>query len=537
VPTATATATAAPVATATPAPLPPTPRPEPEGLERGGVLSMAVREPPSHFDVHQEVSPALITWGPGLAYSRLFRFQSGPGVEVPNTLIECDLCASWEQTGPTTYRVELRPDARWQVPAWASAPGRRVTADDVAFSYHRQATPGWPNAGLLRNVASVVPIGETTLDFTLHEPDAEFLENLADGHSKIVAPEAVEKNGDLLRGPTLGSGPWVLVEDTPERFEYEALPYYYEEGLPYLDGLTVRVIPDGATRLSVLLTGILDVEQPSFGDLELAVARHGELEWTAVRTLGAGLEVALNTARPPLDSADVRRAVLKAWDPWRYIEEIWSGQAFVSTGVMPPELAWLLPKEEMRPYFADPAGAARLLEEAGVGAGAELEITVGEFGERYVEQAEAMAVDLEAVGFDVSVERVSTRVYADDAWFGGDYQVLIGAQPPVAGMNDWLTEVHHSGGKWNTTGYSTPELDELIEAQAGEADLAARRGLVRRVQHRIMEGAHRFSAATSISHWVWWPHVHGFTPNLARGENWFLTQVWLSERQEFPGRR
>jgi len=532
-PAPTAAATAVP-ATATPVPLAPTPRPEPEGLSRGGALSMAVPHPPPHFDVQQEVSPALITWGPGLAYSRLFRFQSGPGVEVPNTLIECDLCAWWEQTGPTTYRVDLRPDARWQdVPPVG---GRRVTADDVVFSYLRQATPGWPNAGLLRNVASVEPVDETTLKFILHQPDAEFLECLADGHSMIVAREAVEASGDLLRGPTVGSGPWMLVEDTPERFEYLANPDYYEEGLPYLDGLTVRVISDGNTRMAALLTGILDVDQPLYEDLNMAVERHGKLQWTALRAPGTGLEVALNTRRQPLDSLDVRRAVLKAWDPWRYVEEVWSGQAFVSAGLKTPELSWLLPDVEMRAYFGA-AGTEGLSEGVGTAAGARLEITVGEFGERYGEQAEAMAADLEAAGFDVALKRLSTRVYADDAWRGGDYQVLIGAQPPVAGLNDWLMQVHHSEGEWNTTGYSTRELDELIEAQAQETDPIARKGLVRQVQERIMEGAHRFTAATSVSHWVWWPHVHGFSPNLARGDNWWLTGVWLSGRQEFPGGR
>ena len=72
---------------------------------------MAVPYGPPNFDVHQEVSPALVTWGPGLAYSRLFRFSSGPGIDAPNTLVECDLCASWKQVTPTAYRVELRPDA------------------------------------------------------------------------------------------------------------------------------------------------------------------------------------------------------------------------------------------------------------------------------------------------------------------------------------------------------------------------------------------------------------------------------------------
>jgi len=499
------------------------------------VLLLAIREPVPHFDVHQTTSPSLVTWGPGLAYSRLLRFESGSGIETPGTQVVCDLCAYWEQTDPTTYRITLRSDARWQ--ELSPLAGRRVTAADVAFSYARQATPGWPNAALLGSVDSITPLDESTIEFALRRPDAEFLENLADGRSKIVAPEAVAKSGDLLRGPTVGSGPWLLVEETPERFEFLANPLYYEQGLPYLDGLTVQVIPDGATRLSALLTGLLDVDQPGYEDLQRAVSRHAGLQWAAVRTTGVGLEVALNTGRAPLDSLGVRRAVLLAWAPWRYIDEIWAGQAFVSTGLRPPDPSWLLTELELRPYFADPDSAARLLQEAGVAAGTPLEITVGEYGDRYVTQATAMAEDLDAVGFDVSVKRVSTRVYGDDVWFGGDFQVLAGAQPPVAGLNDWLFRVHHSEGEWNTTGFSTPTLDDLIERQAAETDFAARRELVRRAQEQMLQGAHRFTAATAVSHWAWWPYVHGLAPNLARGESWFLADVWLSERRDFPGRR
>ena len=46
-------------------------------------------------------------------------------------------------------------------------------------------------------------------------PDADALLSLADGHSKIVAREAVEANGDLLNGPTIGSGPWMLEQTAP----------------------------------------------------------------------------------------------------------------------------------------------------------------------------------------------------------------------------------------------------------------------------------------------------------------------------------
>ena len=85
----------------------------PDGLVRGGVLRFAVPELPPHLDVHQTQSPALLTWGPALAYSRLFRFTTGVEAPSPNTIVECDLCASWRLLDPVSLEVKLRANIRW----------------------------------------------------------------------------------------------------------------------------------------------------------------------------------------------------------------------------------------------------------------------------------------------------------------------------------------------------------------------------------------------------------------------------------------
>ena len=50
---------------------------------------------------------------------------------------------------------------------------------------------------------------------------------------KIVAKEAVELNGDLRAGPTVGSGPWVLDGTArDDKHEFSPNPYYYEQAFP-----------------------------------------------------------------------------------------------------------------------------------------------------------------------------------------------------------------------------------------------------------------------------------------------------------------
>ena len=164
-------------------------------------MKFAVPEGSPHVDPHQTVSSGLLSWGPGLAYSRLFKFDTSEG----DSVVVCDLCSSWEQSAPLTFSVKLRDDILWQ--NLPPLNGRALTAQDVVFSLNRQNTATYPNAALLSNISEFTAIGEHEVVIRLKVPDSETLEKLADSHSRIVAPEAVEVNGDLRHGPTVGTGP------------------------------------------------------------------------------------------------------------------------------------------------------------------------------------------------------------------------------------------------------------------------------------------------------------------------------------------
>ena len=160
----------------------------------------------NHWDVHLSPSHVLASWGPGIVYSRLLRFQAGPDVEAPTQATECDLCESWEQVDPTTYLFRLREGVLWHDVEPVN--GREVVAQDVLYSLRRQLTPSYPNAGILEAIHSMEAEDRYTLRVTLRSADADFLASLASGFTKVVAPEAVELNGDLREGPVIGSGPW-----------------------------------------------------------------------------------------------------------------------------------------------------------------------------------------------------------------------------------------------------------------------------------------------------------------------------------------
>ncbi len=525
---ATATATPPPPLMVTATSRPPTaaPVPTPVPQAKGGLLNLAVRHAAPHLDVHQEVSPALSTWGPGIVYSRLLRLEAGPDVELPTLAVECELCESWRMEDPTTLVFTMRQDVRWQEAAPVN--GRLLTAEDVVFSYDRQRQPGWPNAGLLAMIDSVEAPAPDELRVSLAYADADFLVGLADGHTKVVAPEAVEVGADLKAGPAVGSGPWLLTgSGLAEGYVFERNQLYFETGLPLLDGMRMHVIEDGATRNAAFGVGRIDVHQVDPADWP--TLRDRQPDATLLRSVdsGTGLEVALNTSAAPFDDPRARAAAFLAMDPWRAAEEVWLGAAFVSLGVPLARPDWLLEDDVMRPFFADPDAARERFAPLPGDAPRTARLTLGDFGERYDSHARLVAAELEAVGFEVSLEEVNRRVFAERVWLGGDYQMFVGPIAPMVTPNAYLLTLLHSQGRWNTTGHRDDTLDALIEAQAQTFDEAERRDLVRDIQVRALQGAYRYMPAAGVSLWTWSPRVRGFHPNFAASEYAHWRLVWL----------
>lgn len=497
-------------------------------MTRGGTLRLATAAGVRHQDVHQEASPALSTWGPGLVYSRLLRLKSGSEVELPSMAVECELCHAWEMEDERTFVFYLREEVRWH--DLDPVNGRGLVAEDLIYSYTRQRRPEFPNAALLQRVKGMQAPGTTILRFSLTLPDADFLLSLADGRSKIVAREAVELNGDLLNGPTIGSGPWILEGSDPDvAHVFDRNPIYFERDFPFVDRLVIQVIPDRATRDAAFAVGSTDIHQMSPEAWSQLSQQRPDVESVVTPNPGSGLEVALNTARPPFGDVRVRRAVFQATDPWRAIEEIWLGSASVGLGLPAVGPDWLLGETDLMAFFGRPDAARDLLMEAGVTTPVPVTIKVGDFSDAYMAHARRIVEEMASVGFAPLLETVNRLSFADDVWLGGDYQMFVGPIAPLTTPNAYLFNVLHSQGLWNTTGHADEELDRLILAQARESNPVERARLAREVQLRALEGAYRFMPASQDLIWAWWPRIRNFHPNFAALEYSHWSRVWIEE--------
>ena len=518
----------------TPTPLP-APAPIPMG-EQGGLLRVAGFADVPHRDVHQTVQETLTSMGPGLAYSRLLKLQSGPDSGQPSLLLECDLCLSWELTADFAYEFQLRPDVRWQdIPP---VNGRPLVADDLVFSYQRLRTPGWPNAGLFESIDDVEAVGSHGLRINLAFADADTLLSLADGHSKIVAREVVEQYGDLRDSPVIGTGPWVWMgTEAGTGTSLHFNPDYFEAGLPFLDRLDIVAIrPSGPAlspdrkRLAAFQAGAVDVALLPPTEWQMLQESRADAGSVLSRQAGTGVFFAMNVQNPPLTELGVRRAILRAIDPWYYVDSLWPGQSFASVGIPVQDSEWLLSRAEMRnDYFADPEMARELLAASGASTAVEIELTVRteEFTEFHLALAQRVADDLRKLGLNPVIRPLDPSRFSQEVLDQKDYQLALGFLPPTSTTNSFLMALLHSGGRWNIAAHQDTVLDELIERQATEFEPGLRRELLEDIQRHVLYQGYLFSPISGASRWVFDPTVQGFYPNTALSEYLYWSRVWL----------
>ncbi|MGA9350810.1 MAG: ABC transporter substrate-binding protein, partial [Anaerolineae bacterium] len=273
----------------------PTPSPGPTvpTAQRGGSLTVAVAADVDGLDPHKTVAAATFQITRNL-YDTLVQVD-------PQSRIEPDLATSWETSADgLKWTFHLRDGASFHN-------GRAMTAADVKYSFERILDPDTasPRAKDYQIIAAIETPDDHTVVFTLSQPQAAFLSNLAYGWTAIVPQEAAE----TLRDHPVGTGPFQFVEWVPDsHVKLRRFEKYFLADVPYLDEVTFRVITDPAARLISLKTGEVDVV-PEVPAQEIA----GIKEEPGIKVIQQpfnGIQLlAINNARAPFDDLRVRQAL------------------------------------------------------------------------------------------------------------------------------------------------------------------------------------------------------------------------------------
>lgn len=341
-------------------------------------------------------------------FRALFDYRGDDPYEVNPALAE-----SWEETDDT-LTVKLKEGVLFQN-------GREVVAQDVLDNVARaknEALGHNLSAIFGPSVASVEAIDDHTVKFTYAATYPTKREDLV--YLYLIPKEAMET---VATNP-VGCGPFSFVSYAPgDKLEMSRFEGFYEVGLPYLDHVTVQIIPDPQAQLANLRSGAIDfVGSLPLADLSILEA-DSNLQVLRYPIGGVWQCILLNTKQTPLDQQVVRQALNYSVDREKIVQFAYFGELQPTQTRYLPEIFWF--NQDAEDFYSfDLDKAKDLLSQAGVGDGFELSISIAPdviLGSK--EMAQVWQQDLAQLGIDAKIEEKEQALFFDD-YFSGNFQAI-----------------------------------------------------------------------------------------------------------------
>lgn len=369
-----------------------------------------------------------------------------------------------------TWTFSLREGVNWH-------DGVQFTANDVDFTFRMIASNKYNSVYKqnMQHIISFAPVGQYAFKVVLDQPYASFLSMM----SFPIMPKH-QFGTDFDKGQQnfqpIGTGPYKFVEyDSSKELKLSANDGWWNEDIPYIDTILVKLLPDHNTALSALESKEVDMVPTDIVDLgkygnknNIQIKEYPTNEYTFI---------GFNFNNKILSNQAVRKAIAFATDKNKIINEALLGHAKESDVPISPE-SWLYDSSS-KIYSTDIQKAKEILVNDGwadsnsdgifdkiidgVAVPLSFSILVNEDNPIKNKVAEMIVNQLANAGIVVNLKKV--------AW--DEFNKLIAEKKFDAALssvnlsvNQDLTFAFHSNATHSGTnfiGYKNPEMDQLLQ--------------------------------------------------------------------------
>ncbi|MGE7696575.1 ABC transporter substrate-binding protein [Lysinibacillus sp. NPDC094177] len=439
------------------------------------------------------LDPAVVTDGESFTvtaniYETLVNFGER------DVTIQPGLAKSWEPSEDgLTYTFKLQEGVKFH-------DGTDFNAEAVVKNFERWKSgadkhPYYSSqfvVGDKQVIESVTAKDDYTVVFKLSQPQAPFLKNLAMSPFAIASPKAFEANEEGLSTNPVGTGPFKFVSWVRnDAITIEKNPDYYIDGLPKLDKVIYKSIPENSTRLNALTSGEVDVADGLSPSDKASIESNSKLQLIERPSMNVGY-LGLTVTRPPFDNVKVRQAVNYAIDKQALVDAFYEGLAEPAKNPMPPVISGY--NDDIKGYEYDPEKAKALLAEAGYD-GKKIQLWAMPVPRPYMPDgkkiAEAIQKNLDDVGIKSEIVSFEWATYLEKAQNGEADAFLLGWTGDNGDADNFLYTLLDGDniGSNNYTFYDNKELHKLLVAAQTEINEDKRNEFYKQAQEIISKDA------------------------------------------------
>jgi peptide/nickel transport system substrate-binding protein len=385
------------------------------------------------------------------------------------------LATSWEVSdGGRTMTLKLRQGVTFQ-------DGAPFDAEAVKFNLDRLLDPKVesPQRAPYTSITGVEVVDDSTVRLNLSRPDPALPSALSATSSALVSPESVDKHGNSYQNIVhpVGTGPYTFVSyQQGDQVAFKKYDDYWGRK-PHYERVVFRIVPEAATRESLVLAGQADMAVlPPVADLEQL--RQGDDTDVLMAPSDRTIFIAFQTTSSKLDDPAVRQALNYAVNKQAIIENVLFGAAQAMNAPVAPSVDGHCPAGD---YSYDPQKAKQMLAEAGA---QNLSLTLGTPTGRYLQDkqaTDAIAGNLRDVGVDVQVRTMDWASYLAGVNVPASQQTfdmhVLGWAPAFLDSSQQMLQFRSDQIPPNglaTSLYSSDRVDALSAAASTELDAQER---------------------------------------------------------------
>jgi peptide/nickel transport system substrate-binding protein len=440
------------------------------------------------------------------------------------------LALSWTPNSTnTSWTIKLRPGVTF-------SSKEKFNADAVKQNFDFFLKAPLTSLGLTL-LDSVTVVDDLTVRLDMKSPWGAFPNSILDGPFYMMAPSMLAMP-DQGQSHPIGTGPFVFDSWTHDSdFKVNRNPDYWQKGLPHLDAIDFRIIPDDSSRLNSLKSGDIDAMLSQ----QASAAQQAD-GFTVVKDWNSEAVFAQTNTAPSIDGVDnpfanihARQALAYATDRETIASSI-DPTIEVPTSPWPPESPWGMAEKDNGyvDFDLDKAKAEVAAYEKDTGKPNLTFTLIAPTGVDNGKLMQTLQAQWQAAGAVVNLQQMEESPFISQT-ITSKYQIAISRNyafaDPDTNYAFWSSTTAKGVGKLsiNMTQYTTPTLDQSLEKGRQSTDVNVRKDAYHDVTRELNAGKTNIWIYRTPYSFISTNNVKGWNTARVVGFASYGPRAWLGE--------